>query len=324
MSGVYVLSLVLKRPSAVNSVALNDEDLADVPDLFLSELSPDGAEDAYLSAAVTPLDDGTLRVDVWMDYAIDRDRAAHILEKSGLTALHISVSEETATRDSMLDAAYDDDAQEREEFSTRYFTVIRTSAPNAAVVKAEPRRIHLWTPHAFGDGFHPTTRLCLEALEKLANDGVLPASESAAAPFAALDVGTGSGLLALAAHVLWGCRVCATEVEPQAVQTAKDNWLRNGFDAAHLTAVLDGDLSAACVKESEFSLVMANILKGPLIGLSPALAAVQAQGGLVVLSGFLEVQEADLLTAYEALGYGVYGAAHRDGWGCAVLRRQKN
>jgi ribosomal protein L11 methyltransferase len=139
---------------------------------------------------------------------------------------------------------------------------------------------------AFGTGAHPTTSLCLEAL----SDAL------AARPGAAvLDVGTGSGLLAIAARKLGAGRVAANDVDPVAVRVARENAAANGV-ALELVAGPVEDVAGP------FEVVVANILANTLVELAPALAERLAPGGLLFLAGILTPQEEEVRSAYLAEG----------------------
>jgi ribosomal protein L11 methyltransferase len=160
---------------------------------------------------------------------------------------------------------------------------------------------------AFGTGNHPTTSLCLGALSALL-DGRPGAS--------VLDVGTGSGLLAIAAAKLGAGRVAANDNDPIAVAVARENAERNG------TAL---ELSGAPVGEigGTFDLVVANILANTLVELAPEIAARVAPGGAVLLAGILVPQEDEVRAAYVAAGLRP-AEERRDGeWSLLTLERPR-
>ena len=139
---------------------------------------------------------------------------------------------------------------------------------------------------AFGTGTHPTTSLCLAALSEL-----LSGSPGAAV----LDVGTGSGLLAIAARKLGAGRVVANDVDPVAVTVARENARANGVEAE----VVGDPLERI---HGRFDVVVANILANTLVELAPLLAGKVAPGGTVLLSGILAPQAGEVRAAYAALG----------------------
>jgi ribosomal protein L11 methyltransferase len=159
---------------------------------------------------------------------------------------------------------------------------------------------------AFGTGTHPTTSLCLAALSAL-----LEARPGASV----VDVGTGSGLLAIAAKKLGAGRVAGNDNDPIAVRVARENAAANGV-ALELT---DAPIEAVA---GTFDLVVANILANTLVELAPALAAKLAPGGVVLLSGILGPQEPEVRAAYLAQGLApLPGGDRRDGeWSLLALR----
>lgn len=155
---------------------------------------------------------------------------------------------------------------------------------------------------AFGTGTHPTTALCLEWLDGLAVAGELDAK-------AILDVGCGSGILAIAALRLGADRAVGTDIDPQALQASRDNAERNAIAEARLTLCYPEQLA-----EGPFPVVVANILAGPLVELSPTIAGQVAPGGRLVLSGILAQQADEVLDAYAAQGLAMEPPVEREGW----------
>ena len=155
---------------------------------------------------------------------------------------------------------------------------------------------------AFGTGSHPTTRLCLEWLERTVTPGV-----------SLLDYGCGSGILAIAAAKLGASEVLGVDIDRQAVSAATDNAERNA------TRVRFADSSKPI--EGQFDIVVANILSNPLKALAPAICGHVRPGGKLALSGILAEQTEELITAYAAyLELAVEDT--RDGWVCLAGTRK--
>ena len=156
---------------------------------------------------------------------------------------------------------------------------------------------------AFGTGQHATTSGCLAALDKLEREGRSFTNVA--------DIGTGTGLLAFAALALWPAAKCiATDIDPIAIDVARDNAAINGVKLGHgagelLLGVADGMASPLLAARAPFGLIVANILAGPLIELAPDFAAALAPGGTVVLAGLLESQADGVIAAYEKLGLSI-------------------
>ncbi|MCK6452532.1 MAG: 50S ribosomal protein L11 methyltransferase [Alphaproteobacteria bacterium] len=152
---------------------------------------------------------------------------------------------------------------------------------------------------AFGTGEHETTRGCLLALDRLACRW--PSGRHPAPAAHALDLGCGSGILALAMALTWRMKVLAVDSAPEAVRTARANVRDNA--AAFLVRCLRSDgFRHRAVRRRRYALITANILQRPLVALAPALAARLERGGRVVLSGFHPHQAQAVIAAHRARG----------------------
>jgi ribosomal protein L11 methyltransferase len=153
---------------------------------------------------------------------------------------------------------------------------------------------------AFGTGQHATTKGCLQALDGLERGGKRFTNIA--------DIGTGTGLLAFAALRLWpDARAIATDIDPIAVDVARDNALINQVPLGEgpgelLLTVADGLDSAELAARGPFDLLIANILAGPLIELAPAFTAALSPGATVVLAGLLDTQAEAVTQAYTRHG----------------------
>jgi ribosomal protein L11 methyltransferase len=154
---------------------------------------------------------------------------------------------------------------------------------------------------AFGTGQHPTTAMCLRALEEFVSDRA-----------AVLDLGCGSGILALAAAKLGAARVVAVDNDPQAVKATNENVGANDVTVD----VREGTLDVA--NGETFDLIVANISGLTLARLAPTLAASLAPGGRLVLSGFLEDTVEALREALTATGLGVQRVDEEGVWRAIV------
>ncbi len=161
---------------------------------------------------------------------------------------------------------------------------------------------------AFGTGSHPTTALCLAALQQVVTPGV-----------AVLDVGTGTGILAIAALKLGARRALALDIDPQAVRAALENARRNGV-AEHMEVRL-GTLTPEVVGEGPFPVVVANIDGLTIRRLAPLLAQALAPGGRLVVSGFLVDGAQELAAALEPLGLAVERSLAEGVWAALLLRK---
>ncbi len=156
---------------------------------------------------------------------------------------------------------------------------------------------------AFGTGTHPTTALCLAELAGMPLDGK-----------EAVDYGCGSGILAVAALKLGAARVLGVDNDPQALVASRDNADRNDLAPERFPLALPQEVDAAA-REATASLVIANILAGPLKDLSTTLMRFLAPGGTLLLSGLLDSQAAELRAHY-ADRIALRVASEKDGWVC--------
>jgi ribosomal protein L11 methyltransferase len=159
---------------------------------------------------------------------------------------------------------------------------------------------------AFGTGTHETTRLCLEAIERFWKGGSL------------LDVGTGTGILAIAAAQLEPvARVVAIDVDPQAIDVARENAAINGVsDSIELSEAQPRNLA-----RSSFDVVVANLTAEVIVELTEDLADCLASNGLLILSGILTEFEGDVERALSAYGFSVIDRREAGEW-CALVARR--
>jgi ribosomal protein L11 methyltransferase len=170
---------------------------------------------------------------------------------------------------------------------------------------------------AFGTGQHATTAGCLQALDRLEREGRTFANVA--------DIGTGTGLLAFAALALWpGAKCIATDIDPVAVEVARDNAAINDVPLGHdpgqlLLAAADGMDSPMLAARAPFDLIIANILAGPLIDLAAGFSKALVPGGTILLAGLLDSQSGAIAAAYEQQGVDLVDGGSGE-WPVLVLR----
>ena len=179
--------------------------------------------------------------------------------------------------------------------------------PDDVVVRLEPGM-------AFGTGLHPTTRLCVAALEKWVSQGD-----------SLLDIGTGSGVLSVVAAKLGAKLVIATDIDPLAIRAARENARLNGVPIAPNQLIVEqGSIPAG--QDGRFSVVVANILAEILIGLFEAaydnvpLAATLAPGGHLILSGILEEKAEGVVAAAARQGLREVERRQEGDWVAVTVR----
>lgn len=165
---------------------------------------------------------------------------------------------------------------------------------------------------AFGSGEHGSTRGCLRALEWAAYRR----------PRRILDLGTGSGILAMAAARLLRRPVLATDVEPWSVRVAAENARANGVGALVATRLENGWRGRSVRAGAPYDLVFANILARPLCAMAHDLALHMAPGGTAILAGLLAGQTRMVLAAHRRQGLRLERVLHEDAWATLILRRR--
>ncbi|WP_282041372.1 50S ribosomal protein L11 methyltransferase [Halomonas alimentaria] len=163
--------------------------------------------------------------------------------------------------------------------------------------------LHLDPGLAFGTGTHSTTALCLAWLDGLAISEALEGQ-------AILDIGTGSGILAIAALKLGAASATGTDIDPQALTASRDNAERNEVAEDALRLCYPEQLDDG----ETFPIVVANILAGPLVEMAPMIAGHVAPGGRLALSGILAAQAEEVLQAYREQGLQMDEPVTREGW----------
>ncbi len=194
-----------------------------------------------------------------------------------------------------------------------FFGVVRTGSPVTVVptwVEHVPAPgevvIRLDPGQAFGTGHHETTRLCLAALAAAVRPG-----------YRVLDVGTGSGILAIAAAKLGARAVDACDIDPVAVDVARANAAANGVSGAVRVAL--GSIAEAV--DGTYDVAVANINTEADIALAPALAAALVPGGVAIVSGFLAADTTAVRAALQRAGLTPTAMRHEGEWGLLEASR---
>lgn len=178
-------------------------------------------------------------------------------------------------------------------------------------VRVNDLAIEIEAGQAFGTGHHGTTAGCLEVIDEVVRSRKVRN---------ALDLGTGSGVLAIAVRKLKHIPVLATDIDPVAVRVARENARSNGLIEGIEFRVAPGFHSTAFGQYGPFDLIIANILARPLMKMAPQLAAHLGPGGSVILSGILASQRWKVIAAYNGAGLAHVKTIWRNGWVTIHLR----
>ena len=167
----------------------------------------------------------------------------------------------------------------------------------------------------FGTGAHPSTQMVMEAME-----------ETVAPGFACLDLGSGSGILSIAALRLGAKTAVGVDIDPKAEGIARENAAYNGFAAPEFTA-LTGNVTAdkalmTRLRQDRYDLVLVNIVADVIIGLAPVLPQFLDESSTLICSGILESRLSEVVAALEGAGLAVTAQRAKEDWRCVSARRK--
>ena len=166
----------------------------------------------------------------------------------------------------------------------------------------------------FGTGAHPSTQMVMEKMEEVVTPG-----------FRCLDLGSGSGILSITAMRLGAESAVGIDIDPKAEDIARENAAYNGFAAPEFTAltgnVTEDKALMQQLAETEYDLVLVNIVADVIIGLSPILPELLTERSTLICSGILETRLEDVLSALKRVGLTVSAVKEKEDWRCVTARR---
>ena len=167
----------------------------------------------------------------------------------------------------------------------------------------------------FGTGAHASTQMVMEAMEETVTDG-----------YRCLDLGSGSGILSIAALRLGAKSAIGVDIDPKAEGIARENALYNGFAAPEFTALTgnvteDRELMDR-LRQKEYDLVLVNIVADVIIGLAPVLPAFLSDSSTLICSGILDVRLSDVTAALEQAGLIITSTRAKEDWRCVTAKRR--
>ena len=171
---------------------------------------------------------------------------------------------------------------------------------------------------AFGSGLHETTSMCIKALEKDLGDGSERAYDPSRYPIKVLDVGTGTGILAMAAVLLGADEALGIDIDDEAVRVANENIAKNGLEGR--ISIMRGNLMDGIDYEPD--IIVANLMADLVMMLSPAAAAQLRPGGLYITSGILDIKEEVVKKAIEDAGFDIIEVLADGEWRAIVASRR--
>ena len=167
----------------------------------------------------------------------------------------------------------------------------------------------------FGTGAHPSTQMVMENMEALVKPGM-----------ACLDLGSGSGILSIAALRLGAASATGVDIDPKAESIARENAAYNGFGAPAFTAltgnVTEDTALMARLSENHYDIVLVNIVADVIIGLSPVLPHFLDENSTVICSGILDTRLQDVTAALTGAGLEVTSVRAKEDWRCVTAKRR--
>ena len=166
----------------------------------------------------------------------------------------------------------------------------------------------------FGTGAHASTQMVMESMEEIVEPG-----------FKCLDLGSGSGILSLAALRLGAGSAIGIDIDPKAEDIARENAAYNGFGSPEFTAltgnVTEDKALMAKLGENEYDLVLVNIVADVIIGLSPVLPEFLTEKSTLICSGILDTRLDDVVAALKTAGLTITGIRQKEDWRCVTAKR---
>jgi ribosomal protein L11 methyltransferase len=188
------------------------------------------------------------------------------------------------------------------------FDVGKFTISSSKDIKTDNIPIYISAGRAFGTGEHQTTSLCLQALSDLENKYTNM-----------LDMGCGSGILAIAMAKLWSGNIFAIDIDEESIKTACNNFEINNC-AKNISAISGDGFNCQLAQDKKpYDLICANILAKPLISMSKLLSEALNINGIVILSGLIETQSQDIIDSYQANGLKLLKKYNKDDWVCLIM-----
>ena len=266
-----------------------------------------------------PADDGVARISFYLEP--DQDNAAILAAvEEGLEEIRSwGVDVGTGT----IEASQTEDKDwinNWKQYFHQFYVDDILIKPSWEEVKPEDREkllIQIDPGTAFGTGMHETTQLCIRQIKKyVKSDTVL------------LDVGTGSGILSIAALKLGAKFACGTDLDPCAITAVKENMEVNGVEEEKYTVMLGNIIDDKAVQEAvgyeKYDMVVANILAEVLVPLTPVILAQMKPGALYITSGIIDDKEETVVKAVKAVGLEVLEVNHQGEWVSVTARKRQD
>lgn len=279
------------------------------------DILPDGPEDdgiAYLSFFVEQKEDGSLELG---GAATDKDTVVRQIERELETLrLFMEIGEGSVSVSETEDIDW---INNWKQYFHQFYIDDLLVIPSWEEVKEEDKGkkiLHIDPGTAFGTGMHETTQLCIRQIKKY----LTPETEL-------LDVGTGSGILAILALMYGAKHAVGTDLDPCAVEAVAQNMESNGISEESFQMMIGNIITDQDVQDRVgyecYDIVVANILADVLVSLTPVIVRQMKKGGIYITSGIIDTKEQVVRDAVEAAGLEILEVTRQGEWVCVTARK---
>ena len=264
-----------------------------------------------------PEDDGIAYLNFYLEEDADKEAIlARVREELDELRSFLDIGEATITESQTEDKDW---INNWKQYFHQFYVDDILIIPSWEEVKEEDKEkmiIHIDPGTAFGTGMHETTQLCMRQLKKFVTEETQ-----------LLDVGTGSGILSIAALKLGAKHAVGTDLDPCAITATKENLEANDIPEGSMDVMIGNIIDDKAVQDAvgyeKYDIVVANILADVLIPLTPVILHQMKSGGIYITSGIIDEKEKDVVEAVKAAGLEIVEVTHQNDWVSVTARKNK-